>query len=84
MRARSTPCAKRCGDRRRTARRRQRRLERRHEAVEQLKRLAPFKLSVIEQPVAADDLAGMKQVRDESGIPVMADESLVTSIRRAA
>ena len=48
------------------------------QAVEQLKRLAPFKLALIEQPVAADDIAGMKQVRGECGIPVMADESLVT------
>jgi muconate cycloisomerase len=48
------------------------------EAIEQLKRLAPFKLRAIEQPVGAADLAGMKRVRDESGVPVMADESLVT------
>jgi muconate cycloisomerase len=48
------------------------------EAIEQLQRLARFKLQVIEQPVGAADLAGMKRVRDESGIPVMADESLVT------
>ena len=48
------------------------------EAIEQIQRLARFKLQVIEQPVAAADLAGMKRVRDESGIPVMADESLVT------
>ena len=48
------------------------------QAVEQLKLLAPFKLAIIEQPVAADDIAGMKQVRRECGIPVMADESLVT------
>ena len=48
------------------------------EAVEQLQRLAQFKLSVIEQPVPAKDLEGMKRVRSESGIPVMADESLVT------
>lgn len=48
------------------------------EAVAQLKLLAPFHLQVIEQPVAAGDLAGMKKVRDESGVAVMADESLVT------
>ncbi|HEX6770152.1 MAG TPA: enolase C-terminal domain-like protein, partial [Candidatus Binatia bacterium] len=48
------------------------------QAVEQLKLLAPFKLVLIEQPVAADDIAGMKQVRAECGISVMADESLVT------
>ncbi|HET9917894.1 MAG TPA: enolase C-terminal domain-like protein [Candidatus Binatia bacterium] len=48
------------------------------QAVKQLKLLAPFKLVLIEQPVAANDIAGMKQVRAECGIPVMADESLVT------
>ena len=48
------------------------------EAVEQLRRLAGFKLQAIEQPVAAGDPAGMKRVRLESGVPVMADESLIT------
>lgn len=48
------------------------------EAIEKLRRLAAFKLAVIEQPVRADDLSGMKRVRAECGIPVMADESLVT------
>ncbi len=48
------------------------------EAVENLQKLAQFKLHSIEQPVGASDLAGMKQVRDRCGIPVMADESLVT------
>ncbi len=48
------------------------------EAVEQLRRLAKFKLAAIEQPVSAGDLAGMKRVREESGVPVVADESLIT------
>jgi L-alanine-DL-glutamate epimerase-like enolase superfamily enzyme/pyrroloquinoline quinone (PQQ) biosynthesis protein C len=48
------------------------------EAVAQLRRLAALKLQAIEQPVRADDLVGMKQVRDQSGVPIMADESLVT------
>ncbi|HEX5019321.1 MAG TPA: enolase C-terminal domain-like protein, partial [Candidatus Binatia bacterium] len=48
------------------------------EAIENLQRLAKFKLQSIEQPVAAGDLVGMKQVHDESRIPVMADESLIT------
>ncbi|HEX2928922.1 MAG TPA: enolase C-terminal domain-like protein [Candidatus Binatia bacterium] len=50
-----------------------------NEAIEQLGRLARFKLHAIEQPVPADDLEGMKQVREQAGIAVMADESLVTS-----
>jgi L-alanine-DL-glutamate epimerase-like enolase superfamily enzyme/pyrroloquinoline quinone (PQQ) biosynthesis protein C len=49
------------------------------EAIEQLRRLAPFNLQAIEQPVPAGDFSGLKRVRDESGIPVMADESLVTA-----
>jgi muconate cycloisomerase len=48
------------------------------DAIAQLRRFAPFKLRAIEQPVSATDFAGMKRVRDESGVPVMADESLVT------
>ena len=48
------------------------------QSIERLKQLAPFKLAMIEQPVPADDIAGMKQVCAECAIPVMADESLVT------
>lgn len=48
------------------------------QAVAQLNRLKPFNLQVIEQPVPAGDLAGMRKVRAETGLPVMADESLVT------
>ena len=48
------------------------------EAIEQVQRLARFKLQSIEQPVRSGDLAGLKRVRQESGVAVMADESLVT------
>jgi len=48
------------------------------EAIEQLRHLSPFRLRAIEQPVRVDDLVGMKRVREETGIAVMADESLVT------
>ncbi len=48
------------------------------DAIELLKSLAPYQLKIIEQPVVADDITGMKQVRSQCGIPVMADESLVT------
>lgn len=48
------------------------------EAIASLRRLARFKLAVIEQPVPAGDFAGLKAVRDRGGVPVMADESLVT------
>ena len=47
------------------------------EAVAQLQGLAKFKLAAIEQPVRGDDYTDAT-VRDEGGVPVMADESLVT------
>ena len=40
------------------------------------KLLEPFNLQLFEQPVAADDLAGMAKVRGSIGTPVMADESI--------
>jgi muconate cycloisomerase len=40
--------------------------------------LKKFHLQAIEQPVAPDDVDGMQRVRAESGVPVMADESLIT------
>lgn len=39
--------------------------------------LEPFGLQLLEQPVAAEDLAGMARVRKGIGIPLMADESIV-------
>jgi muconate cycloisomerase len=48
------------------------------QAVAQLQRLEPFNLRVIEQPVAAGDFTGLRRVQDDTGVPVMADESLVT------
>lgn len=38
--------------------------------------LEPYGLELLEQPVAANDLVGMAQVRQAIGIPVMADESI--------
>jgi muconate cycloisomerase len=38
--------------------------------------LEPFSMQLLEQPVAAEDLAGMAKVRQAIGIPVMADESI--------
>jgi len=48
------------------------------DAIAQLQRLTPFNLRVIEQPVAAGDIAGMREIREATGVPVMADESIVT------
>ena len=46
------------------------------EAIALGRLLEPFKLQLLEQPVADDDLAGMAKVRQAIGIPVMADESI--------
>jgi L-alanine-DL-glutamate epimerase-like enolase superfamily enzyme len=46
------------------------------EAVRCLERLAPFDLAYVEQPVAHDDLDGMRYVARHSDVPVMADESI--------
>ena len=44
-----------------------------------IKRAKPIHLSAIEQPVAKDDLAGLKKVSENSDIPIIADESMYTS-----
>jgi muconate cycloisomerase len=46
------------------------------EAVRRVAAMARLPLASVEQPVAADDLDGMRRVREETGVPVMADESL--------
>ena len=47
-------------------------------AVKALEALRPFGIEAIEQPVGPLDIEGMRRVREETGIPVIADESLVT------
>jgi len=47
-------------------------------AIEMLKQMRRFNIRSIEQPVPQRDLAGMRRVREESGVPVVADESLCT------
>lgn len=48
------------------------------EAITRLRRLLPFRLSAVEQPVAKDDYAGLARVQQALEIPVIADESLCT------
>ena len=48
------------------------------EAASALNQLRPFDITAVEQPVAASDLEGMRRVRQETGLNVIADESLVT------
>jgi muconate cycloisomerase len=49
-------------------------------SIKLAKMVAPYKLQLFEQPVPADDIAGMARVRREAnavGLPVMADESVL-------
>ena len=48
------------------------------EALHMLDLLAPYDIELIEQPLASDDLAGLKLLRERSPIPIFADESCVT------
>jgi L-Ala-D/L-Glu epimerase len=48
------------------------------EAIARLREMAPFRLSAVEQPVAKEDVEGLRQVQEAVIIPVMADESVCT------
>jgi len=48
------------------------------QAIEILKKLEPFDVEIAEQPVKADDIRGLAEVRRNSPIRVMADESVHT------
>jgi L-alanine-DL-glutamate epimerase-like enolase superfamily enzyme/pyrroloquinoline quinone (PQQ) biosynthesis protein C len=47
-------------------------------AVKALEALKPFNIEAVEQPVGSHDIEGMCRVREETGLAVIADESLVT------
>ncbi len=47
-------------------------------AIEMLRAMEPLAVESVEQPVPAHDLRGMRRVRETTGVPVMADESLCT------
>ncbi|MDZ7263945.1 MAG: dipeptide epimerase [candidate division KSB1 bacterium] len=51
----------------------------REEAVSKINWLAHQNVELVEQPVLADDLDGLKYVRERVSLPVFADESLRTS-----
>ena len=60
------------------------------EAPAFIRRLEPYALTLVEQPIARADIAGLARIRAAIGIPLMADESvtdpaaLVEIIRREA
>jgi L-Ala-D/L-Glu epimerase len=60
------------------------------EAVSCIRRLEPYALTLVEQPIARTDIAGLAEIRRAIGIPLMADESvtgpasLMDIIRREA
>jgi L-alanine-DL-glutamate epimerase-like enolase superfamily enzyme len=49
-----------------------------HEAVRLISDLERFGVELVEQPVAAHDLAGLRYVRERSALPIFADESCAT------
>lgn len=48
------------------------------QAITAIRRLARYDLEYVEQPVAADDVAGLARVRASVSVPVAADESLAS------
>lgn len=48
------------------------------EAITMINALAPYNLEFVEQPIPAHDLAGLKLIRDNVPVPIIADESCVT------
>ncbi len=48
------------------------------QALRQIERLSRFDLEFVEQPVAATDIDGLRIVRENSPLPIIADESCVT------
>lgn len=60
------------------------------EAVAFIRRLEPYALTLVEQPISRDQIAGLAEIRRGIGIPLMADESvtdgasLIEIIRRGA
>jgi L-alanine-DL-glutamate epimerase-like enolase superfamily enzyme len=49
------------------------------QAVERIEALEKFEIEFVEQPVAAHDIDGLRFVRERSPLPIIADESCMTS-----
>ena len=48
------------------------------EAIKMINALAPYNIEFVEQPIAPRDLTGLKLIRDNVPVPIIADESCVT------
>src|SRR6266581_5138153 len=48
------------------------------EAIKTINALAPYSIEFVEQPVSPRDLAGLKLIRENVPMPIIADESCVT------
>jgi L-alanine-DL-glutamate epimerase-like enolase superfamily enzyme len=48
------------------------------EAIRMINALAPYNIEFVEQPISPRDLAGLKLVRENVPVPIIADESCVT------
>jgi L-alanine-DL-glutamate epimerase-like enolase superfamily enzyme len=48
------------------------------EAIKMINALAPYNIEFVEQPISPYDLAGLKLIRENVPLPIIADESCVT------
>jgi L-alanine-DL-glutamate epimerase-like enolase superfamily enzyme len=48
------------------------------EAIKNIQAMFPYNIEFVEQPIPADDLAGLKLIRENVPLPIIADESCVT------
>lgn len=51
-----------------------------NEVVQRIRELEPFGISSVEQPVAHEDVACLRQVREQVNTPIMLDESLCSMV----
>ena len=48
------------------------------QAISNIEKLKRFNISAVEQPIVASDFEGLKEVRAATGVPVVADESMIS------
>ena len=49
------------------------------EAIERIREMAEFRIELVEQPCAREDIAGLRRVHEAVNVPVIADESCHTT-----